>query len=345
MKRAQRAAVADFIETLDVSIREKISLLEIEKCCTETTDKRLVKNYLSSVIGLEHVHANFCNFLCFKNNNKFKITDYLYNEKLVSLKFNISEDEAAAKVKEIKSNKATSKIKFIERHGEEEGLKKFEQFQKSSKQSSEQIEAQGKEKRELFYRKNSIRCFEYYLERGLASTYEDAVKLANEFQKKNSGVNIEYYLENGFSIDEAENILHKINEKKGYSYKKIKEKYPYTWRMVIELRLSKYRQTIGAIEETIEFNAYKAEVLKITKINVVVHGDKIENLNKRSRDYHLDHLFSVKQGYLNGIDPEVIGHWTNLKIIPGPKNCSKRSSCSVSINELFEKYHEHKDLT
>ena len=79
-------------------------------------------------------------------------------------------------------------------------------------------------------------------------------------------------------------------------------------------------------------------------------SDKEKSLmikNKLINDNHLDHVFSIKEGFLNDIDPQIIAHVTNLKIIKSFDNCSKGSKCDKTIDQLFEdinKFNEEKKL-
>jgi hypothetical protein len=57
------------------------------------------------------------------------------------------------------------------------------------------------------------------------------------------------------------------------------------------------------------------------------------NLNGVSRD----HMVSVKYGYDNNIDPKIISHPANCKLMRHNNNVSKLSNCSITIEELLEK--------
>jgi len=61
---------------------------------------------------------------------------------------------------------------------------------------------------------------------------------------------------------------------------------------------------------------------------------EIENANKRSRNFHLDHKISKKYGFENDIDPAVIGHYENLQILPHSINESKGQSNSIDLSDL-----------
>lgn len=64
----------------------------------------------------------------------------------------------------------------------------------------------------------------------------------------------------------------------------------------------------------------------------------LKDSSKRSADYHLDHIFSISEGFKHNIDPKIIGHISNLRIIPAKDNLSKYSKCAVTIEELMENY-------
>lgn len=66
----------------------------------------------------------------------------------------------------------------------------------------------------------------------------------------------------------------------------------------------------------------------------------IENINLRGikYGYSLDHIYSVKQGYLDGIKPEIIGSNHNLRIITISENSSKGIKCDITKEELLKLY-------
>lgn len=62
------------------------------------------------------------------------------------------------------------------------------------------------------------------------------------------------------------------------------------------------------------------------------HGN---NLNGVSRD----HMYSVMKGFKNNIDPSIISHPANCRLILQNENASKKDKCSITLNELMEKIH------
>lgn len=70
----------------------------------------------------------------------------------------------------------------------------------------------------------------------------------------------------------------------------------------------------------------------------------LENYEKRGRidlnpeAYHIDHQFSIIEGFKQNIDPKIIGNIVNLKMLPAKENCSKKSKCSITKEELIKRY-------
>lgn len=83
---------------------------------------------------------------------------------------------------------------------------------------------------------------------------------------------------------------------------------------------------------------YYYRVLSVTSFYWNNYSNLIEDSDLRGNDYHLDHIFSIKQGFLNRIDPEIIGHITNLRIIKSCDNISKSDTCHKTIIELLTDY-------
>lgn len=94
----------------------------------------------------------------------------------------------------------------------------------------------------------------------------------------------------------------------------------------------------SGVDRTLEVEYYNAVKL-VTNKNWYEHFYDINpNRLSRSRDLHLDHIYSISEGFKNNIPAEVIGHWTNLRLIPKIENSSKGAKCHKTIEELFEDY-------
>ena len=298
----------------------------------ETKFNKQFKDYLSNLKNLSNWNTNYWNLYSYCKRPDYKPSDGLYNINYIALKYNISMDEATKIVESKKASKATNLDGFIARHGKEKGTELFEQFQKTSvSRSTEQTT-------DLERRESSVWCKEFYIKRGY--DHDEAIHMAKEFNRKNSGANKYYWLGKGFTKTEVDEILSVINTKKKCGINEYIEKYGDNWHIKWEERINKLRSTLNITHDYAEFDNYKSECWKYTNMSIKQHADKIENLHLRGRQYNyqLDHIFSMKMGFICNIDPEIIGHITNLRCITSFDNNSKGDKCDKSINELMEEY-------
>lgn len=92
------------------------------------------------------------------------------------------------------------------------------------------------------------------------------------------------------------------------------------------------------LEEWSEFKLYLRDVWNITKQQSL---DVLENFEKRGRnsgEYHIDHKYSIFQGFKDNIPAEIIGSIVNLEMLESRENMSKNIKCSVTKEELYESY-------
>jgi hypothetical protein len=216
-------------------------------------------------------------------------------------------------------------------------------------------------------RKLSPRCIEFWLSKGLS--YNDAAEKLKDFQKNFSKeICIEKYgEEEGLRIwserqrkwqhtlnSKSEEELNDINQRKNRwknlsedESKKLKEQVGKKVKNTVSQRPKEKTEEIfeRVINSKIklghcmprdqlpEFEKYKRKVWRITRKNQL---SLLENYEKRGRkNYHLDHMYSVWQGFLDNTPPEIVGHICNLKMIPYKENISKHISCSVTLDELI----------
>jgi hypothetical protein len=92
-------------------------------------------------------------------------------------------------------------------------------------------------------------------------------------------------------------------------------------------------------EQKSDWELYREQVLNHTYKSWQHHQDKINPLGlERGSEYELDHKFSITEGFKQGVDPAVIGHFSNLKLIPKSDNRSKRIRCSITLEDLHQQY-------
>lgn len=84
-----------------------------------------------------------------------------------------------------------------------------------------------------------------------------------------------------------------------------------------------------------EYENYRRHVWRISNQQYKLYKDKINPNNiPRSLFYHLDHKYSIQQGWQNKIAAEIIGGYKNLQIIEGKKNREKSNRCDISVNDI-----------
>jgi hypothetical protein len=65
------------------------------------------------------------------------------------------------------------------------------------------------------------------------------------------------------------------------------------------------------------------------------------NLPRGRYQYHLDHIYTVLDGFLNGISPEVIANPFNLQMLIEHDNLSKLGTSEITLDELYLGYREY----
>lgn len=91
-----------------------------------------------------------------------------------------------------------------------------------------------------------------------------------------------------------------------------------------------------------EYDKYCAEVRKFTERQTL---NTLENYDKRGTEYHLDHKFSMHEGFRMRVSSEIVGNITNLRMITAQENLTKNKNCSITLQQLLEEYDEHSKRT
>lgn len=103
---------------------------------------------------------------------------------------------------------------------------------------------------------------------------------------------------------------------------------------IYKYRGIKYNEYLKIIPD---LDKYKLDVSKMTRqqpIHNLLNYDKRGNSGVEGA-YHLDHKFSISEGFKNGVPAEIIGDIKNLEFITWEENIKKRTNCSITINELI----------
>jgi len=90
-------------------------------------------------------------------------------------------------------------------------------------------------------------------------------------------------------------------------------------------------------EEDLEkYNNYREAIDNLTKRIYRKYKSYINpNNHKRGRYYHLDHIYSVIDGYENDIPIEIISNPNNLRLIPAQENLNKNGNSYISKMMLY----------
>lgn len=129
---------------------------------------------------------------------------------------------------------------------------------------------------------------------------------------------------------------HSIDTKQKLS-KRANKRDPVCYAKATETKIS--RGIAIPKEQKTDWELYREQVLNHTYRSWQHHQNKINPFGlERGREYELDHKFSVTEGFKQGIDPAIIGHFSNLELIPKSVNRSKRIKCSITLGELIKGY-------
>lgn len=84
---------------------------------------------------------------------------------------------------------------------------------------------------------------------------------------------------------------------------------------------------------------YFIVVRAITEKNYNVFFNVInpKSLKRGWKNNHVDHRFSISQGFKDSIDPFIIAHPCNLQMLKAKDNKKKNAKCDHTLDELYEK--------
>jgi hypothetical protein len=189
----------------------------------------------------------------------------------------------------------------------------------------------------------SPRRKEYWISKGYSET--ESVKLVTKWQSELSPRTKFYWISKGYNENDAErkvSAYQKLN-----STESIMKRYNCDKVVAIELQDLIIHHSFdenmlsGRFSDKIQsfyFIAYKNIVLEETEKNYKLYKEEIDSENIRGEKFHLDHMYSIKDGFLNGVPAEIIASKWNLKVIPKLENVSKQDRSSITLKELYELY-------
>lgn len=142
---------------------------------------------------------------------------------------------------------------------------------------------------------------------------ENTSQLESVKQKKIQKAIEKYGVENVSKATEVKKVISKKATKKWQEYHSKKD-------FSQKLPMKQYRHRVQQYSET-QYNKYK---------------HIIDPENKRGADWHLDHIYSVSQAYINNVPIDIVCHYTNLRIISATENMKKYIRCDKTLEQLIE---------
>lgn len=91
-----------------------------------------------------------------------------------------------------------------------------------------------------------------------------------------------------------------------------------------------------------EWEMYKKKVYSLSESNYKKYIDIVNpnRVERGRREYHLDHIYSVLDGFKNNIPVHIISNPYNMQMLPFDENLRKDCLSDINKDELFRKYFE-----
>lgn len=241
-------------------------------------------------------------------------------------KFGVSEEEAIKLVSETQTKKA--KIK-----------KRNKSYDTEVKNISINLSCSTEEAKKIANKRRiscSPRSEKYWID--LGKTNEEAKFCVSEFQQLCSPRTLLYWINKGYSYEDA--IKNRKEYQDNLSVESISKKYSIDIKQayIIQKDLILNKNMKSEDEYYGLYSIYKSKVNKITDITYNTYKLEIDPNNLRGINHHLDHIVSIKDGFINEVPSEIIGSKFNLRIITNKENLSKNSNSDKEIFKLIEEY-------
>jgi hypothetical protein len=92
-------------------------------------------------------------------------------------------------------------------------------------------------------------------------------------------------------------------------------------------------------EELLKFDKYRKQVRYSTSKTYKIFKSVINpnNLINSKYEYHIDHKYSIYEGFKNNVDTKIISSKENLEMLHSLDNLRKNKTCSMTLEELLYK--------
>ena len=89
------------------------------------------------------------------------------------------------------------------------------------------------------------------------------------------------------------------------------------------------------------WDCYKRQIGRLTYSTRKLLEEDLSKIGRSNNDLQVDHIVSKLDGFRNGVDPKIISHPINLRVIPASENRLKSSRSDMTIKELMRKIEEY----
>ena len=176
--------------------------------------------------------------------------------------------------------------------------------------------------------KNSVNTIEYKDKISKALLGKNIGNIRNDLSERNKTS------ENKLKVSNTLKETYKNNKNLRDSKSTIGKQFGFGNKLLIEKLYTKLGWTRP--EDREPFALYQEIVRRNSDKNYQKYFNEIPNAKNRSREYHLDHKYSIKEAFDNNIPIDVVSHYKNLEIIDGRLNESKGKNSSILLEELLK---------
>lgn len=101
--------------------------------------------------------------------------------------------------------------------------------------------------------------------------------------------------------------------------------------------IESFRENLEVLYENKEL--YFEVVRALTEKNYNIYKSYInpKNLKRGWKNNHIDHIYSISEGFKKKIDPFLISHPCNLQMLKAKDNKKKNLKCAHTFEELYWK--------
>lgn len=149
----------------------------------------------------------------------------------------------------------------------------------------------------------------------------------NPFKSHNIKEKIKEVLKNRYGVDNSANI-----NPENRIANAIKTKIERGWIIPDEF-LSDYQIYRKKVKRLTE-RTYKAH-------KNIINPNNLERVTNGKNGFQLDHKYSIIEGFLNDVKPEIISHYCNLQMIEWSNNRTKSKKCNIDLEKLKTEIKNH----